>query len=539
MSPYVEGSYSKAPGPAPTSAPASKAVGSHRFLKIWALAWLSFFLAGALWAGATPLFAAPDEPAQVIHAAAIVRGQLIGAPVKGLKGPYSAVSVPKAYASAPTIPVCFAFHSNQPAGCAPKPPSSNAPTQGITYVGRYPPLYYLIVGLASLPVSSGLGVYLMRLASDLLSSIFLALAVASVTYRRTSFLLLGALLVAATPMEIFLLGVVNPDGLEIAAAISTWTAGILVVSSDALAVDRVLVNVLGASAVVLTLTSGLSPLWTALIGLTLLGLATPLRRKRLLASFAVRRWLSAILLVAVIAMAWIFSQGSLRVVPNGVSVSKGAPGSELWALALGHVPELAKEMVGVFGWLDTPSAFVVIAMWAAALGALVLLAAAGGTPRQRRVLLGISLAAVAVPTALAASHARTDGILLQGRDILPFAVGIPLVAASSIPEGMLARPLRIRIAVVLTATVALGQLLDFVWALRRYTVGLDGPLDFASKVRGGWAPPVPAVVLVAGYALVWALVLLWARARLRQPQALDRSLSGRLAPARGAGQHVL
>ena len=57
-----------------------------------------------------------------------------------------------------------------------------------------------------------------------------------------------------------------------------------------------------------------------------------------------------------------------------------------------------------------------------------------------------------------------------------------------------------RIARTITALVAvcvpLAQLGDFVWALRRYTVGLGPVLNPFAKVHGGWSPAVPAVALV-------------------------------------------
>ena len=47
-----------------------------------------------------------------------------------------------------------------------------------TYVGRYPPLYYAIVGLPSLAWHTDVAGYLMRLVSGLLSVLFLGPAAA-------------------------------------------------------------------------------------------------------------------------------------------------------------------------------------------------------------------------------------------------------------------------------------------------------------------------------------------------------------------------
>ncbi|HXY45618.1 MAG TPA: hypothetical protein VEH29_15635, partial [Acidimicrobiales bacterium] len=62
--------------------------------KVFAVAFVIVFLNISAWSLATPLFASPDEPAQVIHAAALVRGQLIGTPIHGSSSAYTAVTVP-------------------------------------------------------------------------------------------------------------------------------------------------------------------------------------------------------------------------------------------------------------------------------------------------------------------------------------------------------------------------------------------------------------------------------------------------------------
>ena len=43
--------------------------------------------------------------------------------------------------------------------------------------------------------------------------------------------------------------------------------------------------------------------------------------------------------------------------------------------------------------------------------------------------------------------------------------------------------------------------------LRRYAVGVDGPVWFFSDAR--WEPPVPALVLVLGYTVVIAATMWW------------------------------
>ena len=51
---------------------------------------------------------------------------------------------------------CFMGHSTVPASCAPALSTSGKIVDTATYVGRYPPLYDLIVGLPSLVTESKL-----------------------------------------------------------------------------------------------------------------------------------------------------------------------------------------------------------------------------------------------------------------------------------------------------------------------------------------------------------------------------------------------
>ena len=137
------------------------------------------FVNMAVWSLATPLFASPDEPAQVARAVALVHGQLIGKTVKNDGNPITDVTIPKVYAAGSVYAV-LAFRDTVPASCTTRLTQSKAAVRTTTYVGRYPPLYYAIVGLPSLFTASSNGLYAMRLVSALLNAVFLALAALSI-----------------------------------------------------------------------------------------------------------------------------------------------------------------------------------------------------------------------------------------------------------------------------------------------------------------------------------------------------------------------
>lgn len=224
----------------------------------WVLAFVVFTLLSWSWSLATPLFGSPDEPAHVIKAAAVARGQLL--PPRG-SGPVPVVRVPVVFEKSPAYPACFAFRPDTTADCSIEftGPASEA---GVgTPAGRYPPLYYALVGLPSRAFPSAVGVYLMRFVSGLVCAGFLAGAVtAAAAANRLRPLVIGVA-VATTPMVLFLSGMVNPNSLEIAAALCLWVCGLALASETP---DRAVPGLLagaGASASTLVLTRGLSRDW--------------------------------------------------------------------------------------------------------------------------------------------------------------------------------------------------------------------------------------------------------------------------------------
>ncbi len=140
------------------------------FLTFFAL----FFLALACWSFASPLVASPDEQAHIIRAVALDHGQL------GHKEPGNKVvvdvTVPDSINFTKYYPQCWQFHSAIAATCSPPWPTSEAPVASTTYVGHYPPLYYLLVGTGSYVSQQKSGIYIMRLVSSAISAFMVALA---------------------------------------------------------------------------------------------------------------------------------------------------------------------------------------------------------------------------------------------------------------------------------------------------------------------------------------------------------------------------
>ena len=88
--------------------------------------------------------------------------------------------------------------------------------------GTYPPLFDVVVGWTSRLFSPYRALYGMRLCSVLMCAALLASALASARSLGRTRVAVGGVVLAVTPMTLFLAGSINPNGLDIAAAIATF-----------------------------------------------------------------------------------------------------------------------------------------------------------------------------------------------------------------------------------------------------------------------------------------------------------------------------
>ena len=497
----------------------------------------------AVWSLATPFFASPDEPAQVARAVALVHGQLVGRTVKNAGNAITDITIPKVYAAGPEYGGCFTFKDTVPASCAHHLTQSKAEERTYTYVGRYPPLYYAIVGLPSLVTASGNGIYAMRLTSALLNAVFLALAAFSIAaWSRSRFLLVG-LLVAITPMTYFLGGVVNPSGLEITSATCLWCAGLVLALERSGRPPPGLVAVVTVAAIALLLSRALSPLWVVGIVL-LLALLAGWRGLRAMARARCVRWaMVCVAPAAVFAVGWIVVAHALDLLPVGVKI-KGS-GTPLAAAILGGTGEWIQQMIGVFGWLDTLSPLLTYLFWYAAIGLFVLLALSCARRRHAAALVLLLLVVIFVPVAISYGQAHRLGVIWQARYILPMAVGVPLMAVALVERSDALRGVRTRVATLVCGLLAVAAFAAFAEALRRYAVGVGGPINY---LQGSWQPPFGATTLTIVAFVLLALMALFVRQLVAAPPVSGdpgRRLRTDLVAAGGpetavpeAGKHV-
>ncbi|MEW2415223.1 DUF2142 domain-containing protein [Streptomyces sp. NPDC046866] len=478
--------------------------------RLWAVSFALFLTLAASWSAATPLGGSPDEHAHFIRAAAVARGQFGGTEVMvphtvaGIEGKFAetGVRLPQWYTELPRQHECYSWNQARPASCAPEIGHSGKTVRATTAAGRYHPAFYLATGWPSLLVKGPQGLYLMRLMAAVICSALLASAVVTAAeWRRRSVAVLGVL-TAATPMALYMGGMVNPSGGEIAAGILVWTALLsLLVSPDPRLLNRRLARV-GIGGLVLINIRPLGLIWFAgAVAFALLlqqrgALRQILRRKALWA------WTALLGLATAGALLWAAAHPDHSVIntPKTLTVTEAA------RQTFGNTETYVQQMVGYFGWLDTPAPAFTYLIWLGVTAVLAALGLAYGRGREALALLGMLAAIVVVPVVAQSSQAEKLGMVWQGRYLLPFAVGLPLMAALIGASRSQGRdfPWR-RLTGFAAAGLALADAAAFFWVLRRFAVGTAGPwVPFSAH----WAPPGGWVLWTGVYtAAAFALAL--------------------------------
>lgn len=451
------------------------------------------------WAWSNPPGSSPDETAHLVKALGVAGGDLVGRPAAYKPGPEfgegqlrwinsvtRAFDVPRAKTFG-TIATCNAFRPAQSAACLPdqlgrraRPPE--ATSLELTHVGPYQPLPYAALGVPARLAPGGAAAALLagRLVTAAITVGLLALAVAALWSAAAGVWSLLGIVVAVSPMVVFLGSSFSPSGMEVAGGVC-MAAGVVAVARTA-APRRRAWAALGAGGTVMALARTTGPYWALALLLVLL-LITGLAGLR--GRMGGRRGWATVALVAIGAGAAATVGWDLAVMPGPsgeVDLVDGAlrAGSDL--------PELMRQAIGVFGWLDTAMPTAAYTAWRLMLAGLVGLALLVGTRRDRGVL-GLSIAGVLVATiGLAVFAVYPNQFGTQARYTLPLAMVVPVLAGEIVSRRRhrLAAALPRNLPLLVGATAAGVHLLGFWSNARRQAVGVEGPVFFVG--RSEWSP---------------------------------------------------
>jgi hypothetical protein len=343
-----------------------------------------------------------------------------------------------------------------------------------TQFARYPPLYYLIVGVPSLLATGSGALYGMQLTAAVLDAALIALGLFLLSYHPRRLSVIGAL-VALSPMVLFISGVVNSSGMETAAAFAAWCGGLSVVARPTVPL-RLAVGT-SVSFVLLILSRPISPVNAAVIAVVLGVLVGWKRAHAVVRARDVRPvWVSIVVGVVLFSVS-VITLG----VPAPLLVAVTRPAgllSNMW-LTLRLTGGRLRQCVGDFGWLDTPAPRWVVIVWVAVLAGLLMYGLVI-SPRCRRALPLLALAIVAMPLVFESPQINSVGPYWQGRYWLPLVIGLPLVAASGARKLV---PSVQQTGLACGALLGVAQIAAFLAALHRY----EGTT---------WAPPGGATFVV-------------------------------------------
>lgn len=487
------------------------------------------FILMACFSLATPQGASPDEPAHAMRAYAAAHGQLDGPASRSAAGTID-LTVPDYFAHLEPRLACYKRVITETPACVAPLPSTDPLVTGHSSATVNTPVFYVLTGWPSLFLHDAKALYGMRLASALLCALLLGVAFAALRalprWRWTT----AALAVGVTPMVLFLSGTLNPNGLEVAATVSSFALLTLLFSRPPSRFTPLLVTGIVVIATLLIFTRSVAILWLLLALAASLLLARPAVLRAV-----VRRWwiVAAAVLVALVAGgAALYYLRPRALTPAYQPVGAGSSWAEGFSTTIDQTFSYLIGWIGQFGWTEAPAPALTVAVVATVGGGLLLVASGVARLRTGLALGLIGLALILVPPFSQAAVVHDAGYIWQGRYTLALAVVLLLVAGRSLDEVLPDLPwssLGRRVLWAALCIVAIGQVAAFLWALRRYVTSLSWSTTWLDMFRhpqwqppGGWLPVtlVFTVVALGAYAAV-ARHVTWPSAVVT-PAAADR-----------------
>lgn len=456
-----------------------------------------------VWVFAVPPFRGSDEFDHVYKAAAVARGDWFPSPTNATRNTGAWLDVPGDLAAA-ARDQCVDLPYTEAQDCYGTPHGDSV--RIASGAGRYHPLFYALVGTPALPFHGYTAMYVMRLATVLITWLLFAAAVAVTrSWARTPWPT-TALAVAATPVLIYSSSVVAPNGVEMAAGLALWTSltGLLRgVPRRSVAPLLLLTAVAGS---LLVTVRSLGPLWCFLVVAIVSVAAWPgwQRVRALLRDKWVLVTGGVVGVATLLSCAYISSMGSLNVGTGTETYSFG----ERVHLINKQVPLWILQTIAAFPLRNEPTRATVYACYVVLMLALFALGVRAARGRLRVTLFVTFALGSLVPYAIQFATFNSFAGVWQGRYALPFTVGIAVLAGLALDQaGQRVNP-RLRFGGLLLFTTA--QVVGPLDVMRK---SLAHPLADASH----WVHPprvVLALALVAAAATLW-----WAATRRVQAEA--------------------
>ncbi|WP_462183669.1 DUF2142 domain-containing protein [Frankia sp. AgKG'84/4] len=470
-----------------------------------------FTLLLSAWVGSNAAGFGPDEPANFVKEIGAGTGQWTGSPGRlahpafgSQPGAAERIDWINRNSRVYRLPAgldpgaagfpCDLFRNWLSARCLHRPHPHPPATHALSYVGTYEPYVYALPGAAMARANSALAaLYTGRAVSALLVAGLLAVASAAAWEDRAGPTSQLGVLLAVSPMVLFMGSVLGTNGIEIAAALALYTLA-LRMGREA-AAPRWTWPAAGVIGALLALSRPTGPAWVVLA--PLLGLACAQRVPRQLAAAhhrhrAHRRRRGRIRA----RMAWLaLPAAGIAATAAWEHAVQPHPRAR-WEVAVAGLHRLpvdahawTRQWVGVFGWGSIPMPAYAYWLWWGAVIVLVLVAFAVAPWRARLGLAAVLVVGAALAVALDVLVLRQTRFPVYGRYLLPLAVALPLTAGEILTRraARLRTSTRAALQITVPPLVAAVHLIALWSDARRFATGVGGPVWFLSHAQ--WAPP--------------------------------------------------
>ncbi len=512
--------------------------GVRRRARAQSVSWLVFCcFAGVLgvWSLATPLWSTPDAMHHDLTAYAFGHGDLTPEQTTEETNGVNTNAVthaPRGIVRSANSAGCLNFHPDTPASCMKSVGEAGKQAKFINSAARNFPLYYTLTGLASNIGDNLQALYLQRLAAVLLVAWLLTWAVSGARRLRRPGIAVTGVLLSLTPMLAYLGGAVNPNSFEIASAYALAACSLAFYALRGTPDGERMFRRAMVAATILGSTRILGPVW---LGVWALALLILYGRGAVTAAWKARsRWWALAPVIGVVAnMAWLRHSGvdNIRTVPLF-----DLPLIDRLRASAAQVNGSLSQVVGHFGWLDTPLPVNLVIAYAALVSIVVGLTWAALRPRDIAAAATVIALSWLLPVLLQAWKWNLQGAVWQGRYLLPTLGMAPIlmmcVAAQAPVRDQLWNSRTVRWTRV--GAVAGLAALHF-WAFRvlmdRNVRGLEVGGESPNRLPN-WQPPLGETFLTLALigSLIVALALL-----ARMPMVAMRDPSIPAPPVRQAG----